>query len=57
MEKRLDAAGDMGKKNREDIARVEKKMEKLEEKLEKRVTKEMGQCTRSCKRQRPNNCM
>jgi hypothetical protein len=58
MEKRLNAAEDMGKKNTEDIARVEKKMEKLEEKkIEEKVTKERGQCTRSCRRERQISCM
>jgi hypothetical protein len=40
MERRLDVAEDMGKKNTEDIARVEKVMEKLEQELEKEPSRE-----------------
>jgi hypothetical protein len=42
MDRRLDGAEDMGKKNIEDIARVEKAMEKLEQELEKRAPKGRG---------------
>jgi hypothetical protein len=39
IERRLDAVEDTGKKNTEDIVRVEKNMDKLKEKLEKKAAK------------------